>query len=222
MNGLGLGTNNFRIIGSAPTTERYYISDCVGYVGDFTTVDYPIGTFQLGDRVTYERYGFASFGLIDSITDRESNQLEIFSTGINTENCLDNSLYFNGYVEKSSSDISLEFYCIADNNFTSSRLSLSYYFGVYYTYNDESSTGYYDFIGQYIPTPFNLISNQNTFLTQIIHNVGVTIDFVGIDTAYSQPTFNDASSYSSNGECNYQYFMKNNGVTFNCQFDTEC
>ena len=68
MNRLGLGTNNFRIIGSAVNLETYLISDCLGNQVDRWSQYLPVGTLSVGQRVpTTSSTQIATYGIVQEV-----------------------------------------------------------------------------------------------------------------------------------------------------------
>ena len=236
MNRLGLGTNNFRIIGSAPPpppSERYFVIECIG-TDERTSINYPIGTFQVGDRVTFtNQYGADAFGYISYITEDPSDNFEIFATGVNNANqCFDNTINFIAYAERADENIGFGVKCIPLNDdFYSSNssypLNYEYYYDVYWESNVEDQpfySGYLTISGTNTINDyyFNVGGFNDVFFIQ--ESVGHPVTYAELgETRNAQPNFGNTNRYSDNGECNYTYFLRNNsGLSFICQFDTGC
>ena len=225
---MGIGWPNASAYSGPPVPiyERYYVSDCVGYVGDFTTVDYTIGTYQLGDRVTYEKNGYNSFGLIDSITTNVSDDIEITSTGINTNVCFDNQLHFNSNIYREDTQITVDFDCYPyteDFDGTDSDYAIHYIYNIqiYYTYSDGESDNQIFIQGTINDANYYFIQGQNNYLGTAVGEMYVLPDYWEIVYEDTQPYFSHTNSYTAN-DCNEEYFMRENGYTFSATFPTQC
>ena len=87
-------------------TERYYVSDCPGINGPIISMNYPMGSFKLNDRVTFSE-SFNSFGIIQNILlpSDESSEIRIYSTGVNTTQCIDKNIELISYCQPDPNDI---------------------------------------------------------------------------------------------------------------------
>jgi hypothetical protein len=234
MNRLGLGTNNFRIIGSAPpppTYERYLVYDCVNDQ-QYSTGEYISGTFQINDRVSFTTDNGNSFGTINSITDQENENLQIISLGVNSTNCFDNVLYFISQTFIDGPNVGVDFFCnpsvsnFVYNSSIDSYITYFYYLEVYIEGINEdgdyySNTITFDGASERLYR-YNYLQGNNNYMFNVSSNRGGTIDYASIDYGYEQPYFNSIQSYSSNGDCSYNYFLQPNSNTFYANFRNEC
>jgi hypothetical protein len=232
MNRLGLGTNNFRIIGSAPPPPeftRYIIGDCVIDGDQYYTLEYGYNDYQINDRVFYNIGVRESYGKVIARTTEIVDELGIQATGVNSANCYNNSLIFTSELFLNDTILNIEFSCNPQNGFfvynedIDSYLVYNYNLYIYYEgFNDEGEpvselfnlVGESAEIGGYSFTP-----NQANFIFEINENTGDTITFASIDEGQEQPYFGGTQLFSDNNNCSYNYFLQNStGYSFNASF----
>ena len=230
-NGIGW-PNASAYSGPPPATEKYLVSDCIGYYSDFTSTAYPVGTFQVNDRVYYND-GDSSFGLIDSISEGTS-LFPIYPTGINTGNCFDNSINFGAY-----NDINEHYFVFivelesADTDFVSIDdqypMNVPYYnSALVLIYVDNPDGGYYDdisvsFSGELSLDSYNFYQGTQEIIvrSQQITNAFYPIEVISFSEQFISlsPYFYNIESYNVNGEnCNPHYFLRTNGTEFGTTF----
>lgn len=208
------------------STERYYLTDCVELVGDRISTDYPTGTFQISDRVTYDVSGYASFGIITSTTTDIGDDVVINSTGINDVNCLDNQLQFYSDIYREDDNFKIDFYCtplLNDFDGTDSDYALHfyYYYQIYYTWNDGDNDALITITGSIFNDNYYFYQGNNDIFGNDYVNLGVIPDSWSIENGYDTPSFNNTQGYTQN-DCDYSYFMRTNGYTFNASFNSGC
>lgn len=232
MNRLGLGTNNFRIIGSAPPPPeftRYIIADCVVDGDQYYTTNYGYNDFQINDRVFYNIGGRDSYGKVIARTTDIVDELGIQPTGINSPNCFNNSLIFTSELFINDTTINIEFNCIPQNeNFVyneeiDSYLGYNYNLYIYYEgFNDEGDpvSELLNLVGQSAEIGgYSFTANQSNFIFEINENTGDTITFASIDEGQEQPYFGATINLSDNNNCSYNYFLQSStGYSFNALF----
>ena len=215
--------------GSAPPiTETYAVSNCI-YGSPVRSIEYPQGTFQLNDRVTYEYNGLGTFGNILNPDTETSGIVEIYSTGFNSQNCFDNTIHLNGY---NSYDGDTFRFIVEFNSESSDFISenneyqmFAYYFNralvlidVGYGEQDEREVV---FSGTQILANYNftqggdyeIIGRSQSFVAATV--IGYSEQNIAIELG-----FNNINSYTSN-DCDYHYFLRYGsqlGSTFYADF----
>ena len=234
MNRLGLGINNFRIIGSNPTPEfeRYIVSDCVIDGDYYNTIEYEPGTFEVNDRVTFTIDGRNSFGKIYDTTTEVGDDINPSPVGVNSANCFNNYLNFSSTIDKVGTNYTISFYCNPNENFVyngdiDSYLVYSFYLNIYYEGEDGEGNPVSDIFSisglSNEISGYEFIQNENNFVFQFTEDLGDTINYIEIIDGEEQPSFGGTIAYSDNNGCNYSYFSQNEGqYTFNAGFRTEC
>lgn len=228
MNRLGLGTNNFRIIGSAPPFPeftRYVIKDCVTDGDYYNTLEYEWGTFNINDRVVFNKPGgIPTFGKIDSYTTEVGDDINPNATGVNSANCFDNVLNFTSVTSVVEGGLTVSFYCNPTNeNFVyNGNLDsyLIYYYNLFIYIEGEDGEGeifsdVIQLLGQSNEIGnYNFIQGEDNFIFEIFSGEG-NITFMYIDESQEQPYFGGTQEYSENNNCSYNYFLQNEtGYTF--------
>lgn len=229
---MGIGWPNASAYSGPPiVTEKYLVSDCTGYYSTFTSTAYPVGTFQVNDRVYYND-GDSSFGLIDSISEGTS-EFTIYPTGINTINCFDNSINFNSYndIDGQNFVFTVELESITNFVSTSSQyqMTVPYYNSalvVVYVY--DPSGGYFDdiftsFSGQLVLNNYNFFPGTQEIISVDKTITGPPYGFVltgwGDQSIVLSPSFSGVESYNPNGEnCNPHYFLRGGSTEFGTTF----
>jgi len=228
MNRLGLGTNNFRIIGSAPPPPeftRYIITDCVSE-NTYITLEYEWGTFNINDRVGFNKPGgIPTFGKINSYTTEIGDDINPSPFGVNSANCFDNVLNFTSVASAVEGGLTVSFYCNPSNeNFVYNGSIDSY---LIYNYNlfiyIEGEDGEGDNFSEIIQVDgqsneignYNFIQGEDNFIFQVFQNISGNITFMYIDEGQEQPYFGGTQQYTDNNGCSYNYFLQNEtGYTF--------
>ena len=232
MNRLGLGTNNFRIIGSAPPPPeftRYIIADCVTDGDYYNTLEYEWGTFNINDRVLFNNDEGNTFGKIVDYTTDEGDIYPSF-VGVNSPNCYDNILNFssNCYGDE---EIKIEFYCtplLDDFNYDAeldSFISYNYYLIVYYEATDNEGnpySGISEISGNIEIGGYNFLQNQNNFMFDVQQERDGVVTYANIDSGYEQPSFGATQQFSDNAGCSFNYFLRSDGYSYVSNFRTEC
>jgi len=233
MNRLGLGTNNFRIIGSAPPPPeftRYIVADCVVDGDQYYTTNYGYNDFQINDRVFYNINGINSFGKVIARTTEIDQEISIEPTGINSRDCYDNILNFssNCYGDE---EIKIEFYCtplLDDFNYDAeldSFISYNYYLIVYYEATDNEGNDYSgisEISGNIEIGGYNFLQNQNNFMFDVQQERDGVVTYANIDSGYEQPSFGATQQFSDNAGCSFNYFLRSDGYSYVSNFRTEC
>ena len=231
MNRLGLGTNNFRIIGSSPPFPeftRYVIFDCIRE-NTYTTLEYEWGTFNINDRVVFNKTGgIGTFGkIVDYITE-VGDDINPNATGVNSANCFDNVLNFTSVASAVEGGLTVSFYCNPTNeNFgyngdIDSYLIYNYNLFIYIEGNDGEGEIFSDVIqlsGQSNEIGnYNFIQGEDNFIFERFEGEG-NITFINIEERLEQPYFAGTQQYSENNNCSYNYFLQNEtGYTFLANF----
>ena len=229
-NGIGIGWPNATSGGSGPipTEEKYLISDCV-YGGDYESIYYPIGTFVVNDRVTYE-LGTTSFGRIQSITTDINTGIEIFATGGNSTQCFDNTVQFISSNYATENDVVFRIDILpVDADFVSggSEYAININYLTYGTAVVDMGGGEVDELPFYITGTTNLndyIFSQGVQwqIFEASENLGhptllIYTEFMGQDFE-----FGNTSSFSNNDGCDFHYFLRGGsaqtGSTFQAGF----
>lgn len=229
MNKLGLGTNNFRIIGSAspPIMERYKVTDCIGVIGQETvnTIEYPQGTFQLNDRVSYYFNGFNTFGYVLEIDVAATDEAEIYGVGVNSSNCLDNNIDLYAYNSFNGNSFFFTIPLIPyDDDFISQNNEYIIYL-FYYNFalvtidiDGEQDDREVTFSGNLTLNNYNFAQNGEYEIvgrSQAFSGAEV----IGLSEQYiiTEISFNSTNSYTDN-DCNNKYFLRDgssqSGSTF--------
>lgn len=233
MNKLGLGTNNFRIIGSAPPPPeftRYIIADCVVDGNQYYTTYYGYNDFQINDRVIYNTGARDSFGKVIARTTEEGDEINPSFVGVNSPNCYDNILNFNSNCF-GDEKIKIGFSCnplLGNFNYDArldTFISYNYYFNVYYEATDNEGNDYDDYDGMseisgtYEFGEYNFIQNQNNFMFEVQQERDGIVTYATIDSGYEQPYFGATINLSDNNNCSYNYFLQpSTGYSFNALF----
>jgi len=220
--------------GSAgPTTERYFLTSCTGQTGPCTTPDFPIGTYNVGDRLRYEYQGWWQFGIVDNITTLPSDSpIDIEFFGVNTTECIDNTLSLIPGV--GFSGVTINFTYDLENNdeqFTSIdseyAFQWGYYYRVYSEYIDQDgypASEYVFFTDTGTLSDYDIGAgggiqiNQQNYISD-----ASLIFFVEIDEGWSNnPIISNTYGYTQN-DCSFPYFMRvSDGSTFYINFQSDC
>jgi hypothetical protein len=225
-NGIGIGWPNATSGGSAPVPpEKYFVVDCIGYRGDAETIEYPAGTFAIGDRVVYDAGGISTFGLISNTATPEYTETEITGTGVNTNQCFDNTVIFTAFGYGSGNDAA---YAVEiqsqDISFVSQEGEYSINFGYYVSGYCVIDLGE----GETDERPV-LITGTNTipdynynqggeyeilFVTQAM---GYPVLNVYLEFVAQQPYFFNTDGFTDN-DCDNLYFLRRGDTQYGSTF----
>lgn len=216
-----------------PEFTRYIISDCV-FSGDYyNTLEYEWGTFNINDRVVFNKSGgIPTFGKINSYTTEIGDDINPSPVGVNSANCFNNTLNFTSEVFLNDTVINIKFYCNPEtqnfvyNGDVDSYLIYDYNLNIYYQgFNDEGDpvSETFNIVGQ---SPeigsYNFIQGQDNFMFEINENTGDTLTNAYIDSGQEQPSFGATQQYSDNIGCSYNYFLRTgDGYSYNANFRTD-
>lgn len=202
-----------------PEFTRYIISDCV-FSGDYyNTLEYEWGTFNINDRVVFNKSGgIPTFGKINSYTTEIGDDINPSPVGVNSANCFNNTLNFTSELFINDTTLNIEFYCNPTNeNFVynadiDSYLIYYYNLDIYYEGFDDEGNPVSDIINITGQSPeiggYNFIQGQDNFVFEINENIGDTITNAYIDEGQEQPYFAGTQQYSDNNGCSYNYFLR--------------
>lgn len=224
-NSIGSSSNSG---GPVSTTERYYITPCT-YDTPKVTQDYPIGTYQVNDRVVYysdesgEQYGY--------IHNKTSSQTT-FNTaitsfyGINSTVCYDNRVNLDAYVSAEGADL----YFIVeltplDENFvsvykTNNQYDFYYtwYAEIYYEYDVEGDiyNATYSIGGSVNLNNSGYEFYQNS-TTEIFNNLEFSADgvitYAEISYMTGSVSLSNSLPFSTTNSCNNNNIsMRNQGL----------
>lgn len=237
-NGIGIGWPNATSGGGpVPTTERYLLASCTGITGPCTTPDFPIGTYVVNDRLRYEYQGYPQFGLVDSITTApEDNVIDIYPTGVNTTQCIDNylNLYGNVIIPYFSTQITIDYFLEPlTTSFASSEDEYPFIWGYYY----EVFSEYIDGDGN-PATQFNVLTNSGSLINYTMAEASAFLINQTVFTTDGYITYYEIQQYFSNNpyfytiaafpisDCSSPYFMRTQGTqsgsTFFINFQANC
>jgi hypothetical protein len=221
--------------GGAPvsTDEKYLISDCV-IGGDYKTISYPIGTFITGDRVTYV-LGNNSFGLVQGITTDINIGIDIFATGVNTTDCLDNTLNLSANVIAPyfSPSITLNYileplnssFVSTDEEYT---FGWGYYYEIYYEYingDGDPSSGNITLSTTGVLNNYNIAVDEQFQIYQDVYSLDGNVTSFNASGYSNNPSIVNTNSFTQN-ECSYPYFMRTlgsqSGSTFFINYTSDC
>jgi len=236
-NGIGMGWPNASAYsGPVPTDERYLLTSCTGVTGACVTPDFPIGTYVVNDRLRYEFEGYSQFGLVSDITTApEDNVIDIYPTGVNTTQCIDNYLnLFPELIAPLGQQQIIFKYSITPltTSFVSTEeeyeFGWAYYYEVYFEWDDDGETNdqYFTFTDGGTIYNYNINAGDSFQLDIQYEMADGPILAINIDEGFSfNPNFPAISSFTVN-ECSYPYFMRTfgtqNGSTFFINYTSDC
>lgn len=221
-NSIGSSSNSG---GPVSTTERYEIQSCT-YDTNQITQDYPIGTYQVNDRVVYysdangEQYGRILKKTSSPIT---NNTYITNFYGIHNVNCYDNRVNLDAYVSTEGADL----YFIVeltplDQNFvsvlkTDNQYDFSYnwYVEIYYEYviyGDTYNATYSGGNSVSLNSGYEFYQNSTT---EIYNNLEFASDgfitYAEISYMTGTASLSTASAFKTNADCSNNISMRNSG-----------
>lgn len=207
--------------------EKYQINDCPGFVGNKVSAGYTVGTFTIGDRVTYTVGGIDSYGNIIGITTATSDNISIASTGTNNAPCTQDDVSFTIFFTKEGDNLKLSLNAAANSNSlvsTSGQYALSFYYYIDIDWIDSNdNSGSFTVSGTFNIPNYNIIPSIGwNLLGNVTHPFPVSgVTSFNITYEETQPSFANTIPYTGN-DCNNQYFVRNSGYSFFTYFPTNC
>lgn len=212
-----------------PTSEYYDFYNCIEGEYSFSQ-NYPIGTFVVGDMVTFEISGQAGYGWVQESLYGVGSADAITATGANQGGyCNLSEITFNPIVINDPNQLVLNLSGtnngpndLVNNIGGSNKLTYSYYFSI------QCNNGTYTQILHLQDTITIEIYNMTVGAFElgefVIHSYGGPT-FVSIDVTYTATSteFVDTISYTNGDGCIDKYFLKiNDGTTFYCTTPNDC
>ena len=213
-NGIGIGWPNASAYsGPLPTTERYYVSDCIGNYGSFYSTEYPKGTFAVNDMVTFTTGQGDAFGVILYTTEQAGDDIAITATGVSQGgNCFLSNIYFQPQVDPDGMYITLRLKGINNGpqeleSLGLNALNYQYEFEIYY--ESDVDNGYLNIAGN-IPISNYVFEKPNwDFGVFNIHDdAQKNFTYVEVQSIMTSITFGNTIAYSNDSGCSYPYFLR--------------
>lgn len=224
--GIGIGWPNASAsAGPPPPPEKYFVVDCIGYRGDAETIEYPAGTFSIGDRVVYDAGGINTWGLVSTTASPQYTEIEIIPTGVNTNQCFDNTVIFNSYGTANNTNVAFvveiqpqdgSFFCQDEEYF----MTITYYASGYCII--DVGEGEVD-ERPFTITGYNVIENYDysqygeyeiVFANQ---NMGYPVIQVYTEYIAQQPEFSNTEAFTDN-DCDNHYFLRRGNTQYGSTF----
>jgi hypothetical protein len=197
-----------------PSNEYYYVNDCIGNYGSFTSTEYPTGTFAVNDMVTFTTGQGDAFGFIAYTTQVAGDDIAITATGANQGGyCSLSNIYFKPQVDPDGTYITLRLKGLNNgpNELVSSELNAlnyNYDFEIYYESNVGS--GYLNIAGN-IPISENYVfekPNWDFGVFNIYTDPEQNFNYIEVQNMITSITFENTIAYSDDGGCSYPYFLR--------------
>jgi len=197
-----------------PPSEYYYVNDCIGNYGSFTSIEYPTGTFAVNDMVTFTTGQGDSFGFIIYTTQVAGDDIAITATGTNQGGyCSLSDIYFQPQVIPDGSYIKLRLEGLNNGpeeleSLGLNALNYNYDFDIYYE-NSEGGSGNINVSGN-IPISEYVFEKPNWDfgVFNIYTDPEQNFTYVEVQNMITSITFNNTIAYSNDGGCSYPYFLR--------------
>tara|TARA_R110000868_G_scaffold16109_3_gene73007 strand:+ start:2948 stop:3634 length:687 start_codon:yes stop_codon:yes gene_type:complete len=207
-----------------PPSEYYDFYNCVEEEGS-SSQNYPIGTFVVGDMVTFEISGQPGYGRVQEILEGDGGAIAITATGANQEGyCNLSDIAFNPtlFVDGDNIILSLDGTNNGPNNLVDDGPNkLNYYYSFNIDY-DNGSLGTATIDGYLDIANYNMAVGGFNLGDFIVYNIP---NLVSIDVTYTATytEFGSTISYTNGDGCINKYFLRtNDGTTFYCTTPNDC
>jgi len=219
-----IGSSSNSVGTPLPTTEYYTVNDCLEIYGSFNSTSYPIGTLVVNDMVTFVADGQPGYGYVTAVTEGVNIGFALTATGANQGGfCNLSDINFAPILIPSGNQILIRLQGV--NNGPYSLVSVDGNYELTYNYELEISyqtsegfEGNFNVSGSILINDYSLGEEFDLGDFIVYDAKGQDVEFVyaNFQTIITSTTFANTTPYSNNGDCSYNYFLKNSGTIFRC------